>query len=79
LLDRPYHFPPDQLHVALNRQLFIDQDTSMDYNPLADDPGYLVVESFGRIWRLYDSTLAAKSFHLIKTYGAYEIYERIRP
>jgi 4-amino-4-deoxy-L-arabinose transferase-like glycosyltransferase len=78
LLDRPYHYPPDQLHVALNRRIFIDSNTPIDYDPLADDPDYLVVGSFGRMWQLYESTLAANAFRLIKTYGAYEIYERIR-
>jgi hypothetical protein len=78
LLDRRYHFPPDQLHVTLNRRFFMNEDVRIDYDLRAYDPDYLVVGRFGRMWRLYNATLAANSFRLIKTYGIYEIYERIR-
>jgi hypothetical protein len=45
LLDRRYHYPPDPVHVELNRRTFLQQDVPIPYDPLAADPDYLVVGS----------------------------------
>ncbi len=77
LLDRPYHYPPDQINIGLMRRM-IRQDVPIDYDPLAADPDYLVVGHWPREWRLYDPVLATGAFRLLRQYGEYDIYERVR-
>ena len=76
-LDRAYHYPPDRLHVALNRRTFLQQDIPIDYAPLTGAPDYIVIGSFGEMWGLYDMVPGSPSYRLIRSYGAYKIYERI--
>jgi hypothetical protein len=78
LLDRPYHYPPDQIHVELMRRVVLGQDVPIEYDPLAADPDYLVVGPFVRIWGLYQPAQASDAFRLLRTYGDYRIYERVR-
>jgi len=78
LLDRSYHYPPDQIHVELNRRSLLGHNVVVDYDPLAADPDYLVVGTFAHGNHLYDPVLTPKTFRLLRTYGDYEIYERMR-
>ena len=78
LLDRPYHYPPDQVHVELNRRGLLHQDVQIDYNPLAADPDYLVVGQFARGNELYQPAIERGAFRRIQTIGSYTIYERVR-
>ncbi|HWQ12467.1 MAG TPA: glycosyltransferase family 39 protein [Roseiflexaceae bacterium] len=77
-LDRPYHYPPDQVHVALNRRSLLQQDALVSYDPLAADPDYLVVGQFARGNRLYQPALERGAFELLLRDGAYEVYRRVR-
>ena len=77
LLKRRYHYPPDQIHIDLIRRFFFAQDVSIDYDPLAADPAYLVVGPQSKIWGLYDPILKTKAFHLLKTFRRYNVYERV--
>ena len=78
LLDRPYHYPPDEVQHRLNRRTFLGQDVAIDYDALTADPDYLIVGDMARMWGLYDQVLAAGAFRPLETIGRYEIYERIR-
>ncbi len=81
LLDRPYHYPPDQVHVELNRRGLLHQDAAIQYNPLGDDPDYLVVGRFARGNDLYAPAIATGAFRLVHSFGnsdGYQVYERIR-
>jgi hypothetical protein len=78
LLKRPYHYPPDQIHVELNRRYFLGQGVSIDYDPLAGDPDYLVVGPHSKLWKLYDRAVESGSFRLVQAYGRYDVYERVR-
>jgi len=78
LLNRRYHYPPDQIHVELNRRTFLDQDVPIDYDPLAADPDYLVVGPHSKLWRLYNPVLATGAFRLLHSYSRYKVYERVR-
>ena len=79
LLNRRYHYPSDQIHVQLIRRTFLYEDnTHIDYNPLAADPDYLVIGPHSKQWRLYDDVLKAGAFRLVRSYRRYEIYERVR-
>lgn len=84
LVDRRFHYPPDQLHVELNRRSLLGRDVTVGYDPLAKDPDYLVVGPFGRLWHLYDPVLAKGVFRLLRSYNNsyyninYDIYERVR-
>jgi len=78
LLNRPYHYPPDQIHVELNRRTFLKQHLSIDYDPLAADPDYLVVGPYSKLWKLYDRAVQSGSFRLVQPYGRYDVYQRVR-
>ncbi len=78
-LDRPYHAPPDQLHVVANERMILGEAAPFDYNPLGANPDYLVVGRQGAAWGIYDPAVAAGSFRLAQRYGIYSIYERVRP
>jgi len=78
LLDRPYHYPPDQIHIDLNRRTFLYEDLPIDYDPLAENPDYLVIGPHSRQWRLYDRVLKTGAFHLLRAYHRYTVYERVR-
>ena len=78
LLDRPYHYPPDQIHVELNRRTFLHQQVLIAYDPLAADPDYLVVGPQSKLWKLYDRAVQSESFRLVQAYGQYDVYERVR-
>jgi hypothetical protein len=79
LLDRPYHYPPDQVHVALIlRVSHRRQDVPLDYDPLAANPDYLVVGEFSRGNHVYDDILARGAFRLIRHERLYDIYARVR-
>jgi hypothetical protein len=79
LLNRPYHYPSDQVHVQLIRRTFLYEDNiKIDYDPLAADPDYLVVGPHSKQWRLYDDVLKVGAFQLVKSYKRYQIYKRVR-
>jgi hypothetical protein len=78
LLERPYHYPPDKLHIQLIRLYIFRQPVAIEYDPLARDPEYLVVGPRRKLWPLYDAVLSTGAFHLIKSYGDYQIYQRLR-
>lgn len=78
LLDRPYHYPPDPVHVELNRRTFLHEDVPISYDPLAADPDYLVVGQMSRMWRLYDGVIASGTFRRVKGFEGYDVYERVR-
>jgi len=78
LLARRYHYPPDQVHVELNRRLFLDARTPVAYDPLAADPDYLVAGPLPRLWRLYDPVVRTPAFRPVARFGDYLVYERVR-
>jgi 4-amino-4-deoxy-L-arabinose transferase-like glycosyltransferase len=78
MLERRYHYPPDQLHIELARRTYLEQNVTIDYDPLAANPDYLVVGKIGRTWWLYQPVVEHGDFRLIETYGEYEIYRRVR-
>jgi hypothetical protein len=79
LLRRPYHYPPDQLHVDLVRRTFLyDENVPMDYDALRADPDYLIVGPHSKQWRLYDNVLSTGAFRLRRAYKRYDVHERVR-
>jgi hypothetical protein len=77
LLNQPYTFPPDQLHVALGkRYLQVDPQARVEYDPLANDPDFLVIGRFGH--DLYIPVLATGQFRLVAREGIYRLYARVR-
>jgi hypothetical protein len=77
-LNRPYHYPPDPLHVDLLRRYLLNPGQPITYDPLTANPDYLVVGQLGRDWHVYDSTLNAGNFQLLDDFGRYKLYERKR-
>jgi 4-amino-4-deoxy-L-arabinose transferase-like glycosyltransferase len=78
LLDRPYHYPPDQVHVELIVSTQHGRPVELTYDPLAADPDYLVIGAFGRHNVLYDQTLAGDDWRLVFRDGLYDVYQRVR-
>jgi hypothetical protein len=77
LLDRPYHYPPDQMDVDLIR-IGLDEIQSIDYDPMPFDPDYIVVGSFGEYGHIYDSIIQSSLFHLVFQHDPYRVYARFR-
>ncbi|MDW8215555.1 MAG: hypothetical protein RMJ55_18540, partial [Roseiflexaceae bacterium] len=78
LLDQPYTFPPDQVHVALLRRLWeIDNDAIIAYDPLVNNPDFLVEGGTG-VAGLYAPTLASGQFKLVLEDGPYRVFKRVR-
>ncbi|MCS6839877.1 MAG: hypothetical protein RMJ54_17050 [Roseiflexaceae bacterium] len=78
LLDRRYHYPPDQVHVELNRRSLLGQETSVKYDPLAANPTHLVVGRFASGNALYADVVASGAFREILRDGQYIVYERVQ-
>ena len=78
LLERPYHYPSNEVQFQLNRRTFLGQDVNIDYDPLQADPDYLVVGSMGKLWGLYAPLIEAGSFELVRQAGTYDVYKRVR-
>jgi 4-amino-4-deoxy-L-arabinose transferase-like glycosyltransferase len=78
LLDRPYHYPPDQLHLEWLIRWTQDMDLEVHYDPLASDPDYLVYGPVSATWNLYDEVIQAGEFKPIMRFSRYIIYERVR-
>jgi hypothetical protein len=78
LLNRRYHYPPDQIHLELIRRSAFGAQVDIDYDPLAADPDFIVTGFINQNWHLYDRYLTADKFELVKKFGRYEIYKRIR-
>jgi len=77
LLDRRYHYPPDQVHVDLIRRNSFGERVKIDYNPLKADPDYLVVGPQSKFWDFYDPYVKSGAFRQIKKNRRYEILERV--
>ena len=78
LLDVPYHFPPDQIHVELIRREMLTNQQPLAYDPLAADPDYLVVGPFTSQTNLYTATIASGAFSEVLHDGPYTVYRRVR-
>ena len=78
LLNRRYHYPPDQVHVDLIRRNSFGERVDIDYNPLKADPDYLVVGPQSKFWDFYDPLLNPGAFRRLKNYKRYEVFERVR-
>lgn len=77
LLNRPYHYPPNELQIRLNRRTFLQEDVTIDYDPLAANPHYLVIGPMAKLWKLYDPVLNETVFRLIHQIGRYDLYARV--
>lgn len=78
LLNRPYHYPPDQVSIDITRRTELGQQVTIAYDPLVANPDYLVVGSFSHEAHLYDSVLTSDEFQLLVREGPYDIYQRFR-
>lgn len=78
LTDLRWHYPPDQVHVELNKRSMIDASTTVSYDPLVFNPDYLVVGPSAGEWHLYDQWVDAGDFKLVAEFGRYSIYQRTR-
>jgi 4-amino-4-deoxy-L-arabinose transferase-like glycosyltransferase len=78
LLDRPYHYPPDHINVPVIEALTYQRLVPIDYDPLAADPDYLVLNWDFPSWIVYAEVVEGNAFRSLARFGPYEIYERVR-
>ncbi len=76
LLEMPFRYPPDTLHVAFNKRTLIDPTIQVEYSPDWQAVDYLVVGPSAKDWRVYEPVLSSGAFEWVVTYGSYDIYER---
>jgi len=78
LVQRRFHYPPDQVQVQLNKRKYLDPTVEIAYDPMAADPDYIVVGTFGNIWKLYDSILSQQdTWQLAFETPTYKVYQRL--
>ena len=80
LLDIPYHFPPDQVHVDLNRRSLLGETVVVDYDPLQANPYFVVTGRYtdARLGNgLYDDLIASGRVQEVLRDGVYTVY-RVR-
>jgi hypothetical protein len=78
LLERPYHYPPDATNVILLERGITGRTVPLEYNPLIADPDYLVTSYYVAGTGLYEPSIAAGQFRLIKQFEHYNLYQRVR-
>jgi 4-amino-4-deoxy-L-arabinose transferase-like glycosyltransferase len=77
-LRQPYHFPPDQAHIEYLRRKLFDPALSIAYDPLKDNPDFLIVGPISKDWRVYDQAIGSGNFQLVREYSRYKLYARVR-
>jgi hypothetical protein len=77
LLQRPVHFPPAQLNVALIRNDWTSAHARYDYDVTRLTADYLVVGVFGQ--RLYPNAIVSGRYRQLRTFGHYVVYEKFIP
>jgi 4-amino-4-deoxy-L-arabinose transferase-like glycosyltransferase len=78
LLERHYHYPPNDLSITSITRTLLKQNVSNVYDPLVANPDYLVVGSFIHNWHIYDDIVASGQFTLVYHNSRYEVYKRVR-
>jgi hypothetical protein len=76
LLNRNYHFPPDQYHVDKMRDTLLGDRVPDTYNPLAVQPDYIVTGHYARMWKIYDAALATGVYQLVYANPEYQVYAK---
>jgi hypothetical protein len=77
LLDRPYHYPPDNISIQWLANIFLGEDVSVNYDPLEVNPEFLVIGEMAEFTQIYDPLLSTGRFQEIKTYPGYKIYANV--
>lgn len=76
LVERAYHYPHREAHSRLKRRVNLSEDVTIDYDPLAADPDYLVVGPYGRAF--YYPIVETDLFYLVHASERYLVYQRVR-
>jgi hypothetical protein len=76
LLNRPYHYPPDEMNLELILRESSTKYTT-GYDPLKANPTYLVIGWFSRAGEIYISALNSNKFHRVYRSGLYDVYRRV--
>ena len=78
LLDAEYHHPPAQLHLEMMYRRFFDPAHALPYDPMRVNPDFLVVGSGARTSGLYRRETKSGDFALVRQFGPYAIFRRVR-
>jgi len=77
-LDRAYHYPSDEVHIALNMKRSLDSSKRVEYDFLKADPEYIILGSFGTMWGVYSEAIIQREFQFLGDDGRYRLYQRRR-
>jgi 4-amino-4-deoxy-L-arabinose transferase-like glycosyltransferase len=77
LLDRPYHYPPDNINVQWLANIFLGENVAVNYDPLEVNPDFLVIGKMAEYTQIYDPLLSTGRFQEIKTFPGYIIYANL--
>jgi len=78
LVQRRFHYPPDQVQVELNKRTFLNQAVEVKYNPMFANPDYIVIGPYGAMWKLYDTiTVQNDVWELVYETSYYRVYKQI--
>ena len=64
--------------MELIRREDLSEKPEIIYDPFVADPDYLVVGGWCRYYKCYNSVLSRDHFRLVKAFGSYEIFQRVR-
>lgn len=79
LVQRKFHFPPDQIQVELNKRTFLHQNVAIPYDPMQVDPDYIVIGPFSKMWGLYASIAPQQDgWELVYKLPNYSVYQHVR-
>ncbi len=77
LSDRRFHHPPSRLMNNGNAVAFLDASTdTLQWYRVPSSSTYLVDGPYSKVSRIYEATLAEKSFVRVASVGEYDLYER---
>lgn len=78
LLNRRYHYPPDQIHIELIKRILSGRfDSKIPYDAIEFNPDYIIVGGLPQDWGVYNDLILNNSFYLFKTIGIYSIYKHL--
>ena len=78
LVERRFHYPPDQIQVELNKRIYRNPSTEIQYDPMPAKPDYIIIGPYGTMWKLYDQIVTQEDhWGLIYEIPNYKVYQRI--
>ena len=81
LTDHNYHFPPQGLlAMAVDQVYYGGAPVQEKYNYLqTESPEYVLVGEFSKWTQIYPSDLLQNKYHIVQSFGDYDLLQRVGP